>query len=90
MNKEAVEKNWPKIYLVGNIVYVHIFESKYLFSNLLDAIEFAFNIFLACNLRYPEKLKYVWTFLQKTVFNIHTNEDITSPPFQLMVNMFSK
>lgn len=44
----------------------------------LKALDVCFKFFQVLNASYPSTVKQLWTFIQKYVYNIHTEHDVES------------
>ena len=51
----------------------------YIVNTPIEAIDLAFNIIWALNPKYPPECKYAWLLIQRTMYNIGTEHDISIP-----------
>ena len=74
----------PFILAVGNDVqnlkeiFVYIDGMKYCMDSPLQALDVCFKSFLALNAQYPKTGQQIWNFIQKYIYNIHTDVDVES------------
>ena len=74
----------PFIIVIGNTIdsiesiYVYVDGTRYLMESILQAIDVCFKLYQALDAEYPTTGLNLWNFIQRYVFNIHTNCDFES------------
>lgn len=59
--------------------YIVIDKLRYQFESCGRAVDCLFKIFQVFQAKYPVQAQYLWTLVQKGVYNIHTTYDVTYP-----------
>lgn len=70
----------PFLLIAGHIqenpsFFVVIDKHMYVLESALKALDVCFKTFFALNASYPEECRPIWTYIQKHIFDIHTNDD---------------
>eukprot|EP00102_Acyrthosiphon_pisum_P021680 XP_016658890.1 PREDICTED: uncharacterized protein LOC107883421 [Acyrthosiphon pisum] len=65
-------------YLTAKQFFVYYFNTYYKLPNIVKAVDVCLKIFHVFNLKYPMESELVWTFIQKCLYGIDTENDVKS------------
>lgn len=65
-------------YITAKQFFVYYFNTYYKLPNIVKAVDVCFKIIHVFNLKYPMESVLVWTFIQKCLYSIDTENDVKS------------
>lgn len=78
----------PQIYYVAenDACYVTVEPITYTFKSILKAVDIGFKLHVVLNLKFSPECHGVYTFLQRFVFKIATEQDMVSPSVAILIS----